>query len=144
MLKKSCINPGFSHLNALSSIPHHLGMNYYVNFLGRLSSNGFQLKKFGISMVIKKIKILEAVLEQLAKQHCQSRNWAKLEVLFSLQLKTAPRILIFSNAMGAEYSFEVKNIEIQVPAFFQHNNSSVATVILLQLSLKNRGILQNK
>ena len=84
MLKKSCINPGFSHLNALSSIPHHLGMNYYVNFLGRLSSNGFQLKKFGISMVIKKIKILEAVLEQLAKQHCQSRNWAKLEVLFSL------------------------------------------------------------
>ena len=23
--------------------PHHLGMNYYVNFLGRLGSNGFQL-----------------------------------------------------------------------------------------------------
>ena len=28
---------------------HHLGMNYYVNFLGRLGSNGFQLKwRFGI------------------------------------------------------------------------------------------------
>jgi hypothetical protein len=42
--------------------------------------------------------------------------------------KTAPRILIFSIAMGADYSFEVKNIEIWVPAFFKHNNSSVATV----------------
>ena len=30
--------------------------------------------------------------------------------------------------MGADYSFEVKNIEIWVPAFFKHNNSSVATV----------------
>ena len=40
----------------------------------------------------------------------------------------APRILIFSIAMGADYSFEVKNIEIWVPAFFKHNNSSVATV----------------
>ena len=40
----------------------------------------------------------------------------------------APRILIFFIAMGADYSFEVKNIEIWVPAFFKHNNSSVATV----------------
>ena len=30
--------------------------------------------------------------------------------------------------MGAEYSFEVKNIEIGAPTFFKHNNSSVATV----------------
>ena len=30
--------------------------------------------------------------------------------------------------MGADYSFEVKNIEIWVPAFFKHDNSSVATV----------------
>ena len=29
--------------------PHHLGMNFYVNFLGCLGSNGFQLKwRFGI------------------------------------------------------------------------------------------------
>ena len=43
--------------------------------------------------------------------------------------KTAPRILIFfSIAMGADYSFELKNIEIWVPAFFKHNNSSVVTV----------------
>ena len=32
--------------------------------------------------------------------------------------------------MGADYSFEVKNIEIWVPAFFKHDNSSVATVAL--------------
>ena len=31
--------------------------------------------------------------------------------------------------MGADYSFEVKNIEMRVLAFFKHNNSSVATVI---------------
>ena len=30
--------------------------------------------------------------------------------------------------MGADFSFEVKNIEIWAPAFFKHNNSSVATV----------------
>ena len=40
----------------------------------------------------------------------------------------APRILIFSIAMGVDYSFEVKNIEIWVPAFYKHNNSSAATV----------------
>ena len=30
--------------------------------------------------------------------------------------------------MGADYSFEVKNIEIRVPIFFKHDNLSVATV----------------
>ena len=38
-------------------------------------------------------------------------------------------ILIFSIAIGANFSFEVKIIEIWMPAFFKHNNSSVATVI---------------
>ena len=40
----------------------------------------------------------------------------------------APRILIFSIAMGSNYSFKVKNIEIWAPAFFKHNNSFIATV----------------
>ena len=35
--------------------------------------------------------------------------------------------------MGADYSFEVKNIEIFVTAFFKHNNSFVATVMYLYL-----------
>ena len=29
--------------------------------------------------------------------------------------------------MGADYSFDLKNIEIWAPEFFKHNNSSVAT-----------------
>ena len=41
-----------------------------------------------------------------------------------------PRILIFSIAKGADYSFEVKNIEIGVPAFFKHENSFVASVYI--------------
>ena len=36
-------------------------------------------------------------------------------------------------AMGADYPFEMKNIEIWVPTFFKHNNSSLATVIVLWL-----------
>jgi hypothetical protein len=42
--------------------------------------------------------------------------------------KTAASILIFLIAMGADYSFEVKNIQICVPTFFKHNNLSVATL----------------
>ena len=42
--------------------------------------------------------------------------------------KTAPRIFIFSIAMGADYLFELRNIEIWAPAFFKHSISSVATV----------------
>ena len=50
---------------------HHLGINYYVNFLGHLGSNGFQLKgRFG-TMAIEEIIILGAVLELPAEQHCQ-------------------------------------------------------------------------
>jgi hypothetical protein len=40
----------------------------------------------------------------------------------------AKKILIFSTAMGANYSLDVKNIEIWVTAFFNHNFSSIATV----------------
>jgi hypothetical protein len=38
----------------------------------------------------------------------------------------------FSIAIGDEYSFPVKNIEIWAPTFFKHNNSSVATVVKLK------------
>ena len=40
----------------------------------------------------------------------------------------APRILIFLIAMVADYSFDVKNIDIWAPAFFKHNDSFIATV----------------
>ena len=35
--------------------------------------------------------------------------------------------------MGADYSFEVKNIEIWASAFFKHDNSFVATVLIYHL-----------
>ena len=43
--------------------------------------------------------------------------------------KASPRILVSSTAIGANYSFEAKNVEICVSAFFKHNNYSVATVV---------------
>ena len=87
-------------------------------------------------MAIEKIKILGAVLELTAKQHCQFSPFGPIfdvngldwQCYLAGSSKTAPRILIFSIAMGADYSFELKNIESWVPAFFKHNNSSVATV----------------
>ena len=40
----------------------------------------------------------------------------------------APRILIFSIAMGANYSFYVKSIATYAPAFLGYNNSVLARV----------------
>ena len=54
-------------------------------------------------------------------------NW---QCCLAASSKTVPTILIFSIAMGADYSFEVKNIEIWVPAFFKHNNLFIATVLM--------------
>jgi len=42
--------------------------------------------------------------------------------------KTAPRILIFSIAMGADYSFELNSIETFAPQFFGHNNLFLGSV----------------
>ncbi len=72
-------------------------------------------------MAIEKIKILGAVLELPAKQHCQFSPFGPIfEVngldwqcyLAGTSSKTAPRILIFSIAIGADYSYEMKNSEI--------------------------------
>ena len=85
---------------------------------------------------IEKIKILGSVLELPAKQHCQSSpftyNIGQIGWIGSLagSSKMAPLIFILI-AMGANHSFEVKNTEILVPAFFKHNNSSLATVLQL-------------
>ena len=63
-------------------------------------------------MAIEKIKILGAVLELPAKQHCQSSPFtakmsqrAELAVQLGGHSKTATRILIFAIAMGAKPSF---------------------------------------
>ena len=87
-------------------------------------------------MAIEKIKILGAVLELPAKQHCQFSPFGPIFEVNGLDWhccltgssKTAPKVLIFSIAIGAVYSYEVKNSEICAPAFFKHNNSFIATV----------------
>ena len=87
-------------------------------------------------MSIEKIKILGAVLKLPAKQHCQFSPFGPTSEVNGLDWqcclagssKTAPRILIFSIAIDADYSYEVKNSEIWAPAFFKHNNSFIAAV----------------
>ena len=62
---------------------------------------------------------------------------AGLEVLSSWQLQSGPQNFdSFSIAMGANYSFEVKNFEIRVPAFFKHNSSIMTTVGVWSSGLK--------
>ena len=41
----------------------------------------------------------------------------------------APRILIFSIAMGADYTFHVKSIATNASTFLRHNNSVLARVM---------------
>ena len=71
-------------------------------------------------MAIEKIKILGAILELPAKQHCQ---FGPLGPIFEVKgqdwhcclagsSKTALRILISLITIGADYSYEVKNSEI--------------------------------
>ena len=45
--------------------------------------------------------------------------------------KTDIRVLISSNAMGADYSFDVKKFKFVLPPFFKHIDLSVATLMHL-------------
>ena len=49
----------------------------------------------------------------------------------------APRILIFSIAIGADYSYEVQNSDVYAPAFFKHNISFIATVVIFQFNFQS-------
>ena len=70
-------------------------------------------------MAIEKIKILGAVLELPAKQHCQFSpfgptfevNGLDWQCSLAGSSKTAPTILIFSIDMGADFSFELNSNE---------------------------------
>ena len=73
-------------------------------------------------MAIEKIKILEAVVELPAKQHCQSSpltsKLGRIDQIGSAgSSKTAPRIFIFSIAVGAEYLSYVKSTFARVYYF---------------------------
>jgi hypothetical protein len=85
------------------------------------------------------MKILGAVLELPAKQHCQSSpytylkigpNWSNQQCCLAGSSKTAPRILIFfSIAMGADlYSFYVKSIATCALTFYGYVISVLASV----------------
>ena len=96
----------------------------------------FSYNKGLAPMAIENIKILGAPLELPVKQHCQfspfgqffEANGLDWPCCLAGSSKTALRILISSIAIGADYSYEVKNSEIWAPAFFKHNNSFIATV----------------
>ena len=78
-------------------------------------------------MAIEKIKILGAVLELPAKQHCQFSPFGPVFEVNGLDWQC---YLAASSktAIGADYSYEMKNSAIWAPAFFKHNNSFIATV----------------
>ena len=82
------------------------------------------------------MKILGAVLELPAVQQCQSStftskfgpNGLNLQCCLAGSFKTAPSILIFSIATGADYSFDIKSGFSIAPAFSLHNNFDIASV----------------
>ena len=119
----------------LPNLANQLGINYYVNFVGRLGSIRFQLKwTFGTHGNKKKSKSwwlfwnyqLNSTANSAHLAHFRGK-WAGLAVLVAP--KRPPGFWFFSTALGADYSFEGKNIEIWAPTFFKHNNSSVATML---------------
>ena len=98
-------------------------------------------------MAIKKIKILGAVLELPARQHCQSspftsKNGPNWRCCLAGSAKTAPTVLIISVVLGAEYSFYMKSIATYAPQFFGYNNSVLAIVrralSLIEVCKKNQ------
>ena len=94
-------------------------------------------------MAIETIKILGAVLELPAKQHCQFSpfgpfyevNGLDWQCYLAGSSKTAPRILIFSIAIGANYSFDIKSGFSIAPAFFLHKNFDIASVLRYDLTV---------
>ena len=93
------------------------------------------------------MKILGAILELPAKQHCQSSPLtSKLgqigQIGSAVQLvcssKTAPRILIFSIAMGAKYLSYVKSIATSTLTFFGYIILVLACVHVIILYIPNQ------
>ena len=90
-------------------------------------------------MTIEKTKILGAVLELPAKQYCQflpiqpihlenGPNGLYWQCYLVGSSKTAPRILIFLMAMGADYSSELISIETYAPQFIGLNKFFLGSV----------------
>ena len=82
--------------------------------------------------------VLELQAKQL-KQHCQFSPFGPMFEVNELDWqyylagssKTAPRILIFSVAIGADYSFDIKSGFSIAPAFSLHKIFDIASVCLI-------------
>ena len=100
-------------------------------------------------MAIEKIKTWGVVLELLAKGHCQFQpihqengpNGLNWQCCLAGSSKTAPRVLIFSMAMGADYSFELIFNETCAPQFNGHNDSFLASMSCLLLHQNTQPVL---
>ena len=87
-------------------------------------------------MAIEKMKILGAALELPAQTALPIQpiylkigpNWPNRQCCLAGSSKTAPRILIFSIAIVADYSFYVKTIETHARAFFKVIIFSISSV----------------
>ena len=96
----------------------------------------FKIEKYSAPVAIEKIKILSAVLELPAKQHCQISPFGPLfevneldwQCYLAVSSKTVPRILILSIAIGADYSFDIKSGFSIAPTFSLHKNFDIASV----------------
>ena len=90
----------------------------------------FTQDKYWAPRTIEKMKILGAVLElPLPIQPIYLKigpNWPNRQCCLAGSSKTAPRILIFSIAMGAEYLSYVKFIATEAPTFFGYIISVLA------------------
>ena len=79
-------------------------------------------------MAIEKIKILGAILELPAKQHCQFAPILDWQCFLAGRSKTAPSIFIFSIVLGAEYLSYLKSIQTNARAFLPIDISTVCSV----------------
>ena len=87
-------------------------------------------------MAIEKIEIPGAALELPAKKHCQFSpfgtffevNGLDWQCYLAGSSKTAPRILIFSISIGANFSFDIKSGFSIAPEFSLHKNLDIASV----------------
>ena len=100
-------------------------------------SMDFTLGKYSAPRTIEKIKILGAVLELPAKQHCQSSqeigpNWPNRHYCLAGSSKKAPKILIFC----VDYSFYVKTIKTHARAFLTLNILAIARVLHFMCPMK--------
>ena len=86
-------------------------------------------------MAIEKIKILGALLELLANQHCQfgpefEVNGLDWQCCLAGSSQRAPRIFIFSIVLGAECLSYLKSIETHARAFSRLISDGISGVAI--------------